>query len=58
MLGYADFKSHVTRRNENGLFGVLFKRLLDCGLGTGALFTLLRMALPDVASPPQLTRWR
>jgi len=51
MLGYAEFKSHVTRRDEKGMFGVPFKRLLGCGLGTGALFTVLRMAIPDVAIP-------
>ena len=49
MLGYADFKSHVTRREEKGVFGIPFKRLLGCGLGSGALFTGLRMVLPDVA---------
>ena len=49
MLGYADFKSHVTRREEKGVFGIPFKRLLGCGLGAGSLFTVLRMALPDVA---------
>lgn len=51
MFGYAEFKSHVTRRDEKGMFGVPFKRLLGCGLGTGALFTVLRMVLPDVAIP-------
>ena len=49
MLGYAEFKSHVLKRDEKGLFGIPFKRLLGCGLGAGALLTVLRLALPDVA---------
>ena len=49
MLGYAEFKSHVLKRDEKGVFGIPFKRLLGCGLGAGALFTGLRIALPDVA---------
>lgn len=49
MLGYAEFKSHVLKRDEKGLFGIPFKRLLGCGLGAGALFTGLRLALPDLA---------
>ena len=35
MEGYADFKSHVLRRDEKGIFGIPFKRLLGCGLGGG-----------------------
>jgi len=49
MLGYAEFKSHVLKRDEKGLFGIPFKRLLGCGLGAGALLTVLRLAFPDVA---------
>ncbi len=49
MLGYAEFKSHVLKRDEKGVFGIPFKRLLGCGLGAGGLFTGLRMVLPDVA---------
>ena len=49
MLGYAEFKSHVLKRDEKGLFGIPFKRLLGCGLGAGALLTVLRLALPDLA---------
>jgi hypothetical protein len=49
MYGHTTFKSHILRRDEKGVFGIPFKRLLGCGLGAGALFTLLRMALPDYA---------
>ena len=49
MYGHTVFKSHVLRRDEKGIFGIPFKRLLGCGLGTGALFTGLRLALPDYA---------
>ncbi len=49
MHGHATFKSHILRRDEKGLFGIPFKRLLGCGLGAGGLFTLLRIALPDYA---------
>ncbi|MHB8625966.1 MAG: hypothetical protein ACYDBJ_21265 [Aggregatilineales bacterium] len=49
MLGYAEFKSHVLKRDEKGVFGIPFKRLLGCGLGAGGLFTGLRVAVPDVA---------
>jgi hypothetical protein len=49
MYGHATFKSHILRRDEKGVFGIPFKRLLGCGLGTGALFTLLRVAIPDYA---------
>jgi len=50
MLGYAEFKSHVLKRDEKGFFGIPFKRLLGCGLGAGALLTGLRMVLPDLAA--------
>ncbi len=49
MYGHTTFKSHVLRRDEKGIFGIPFKRLLGCGLGAGALFTLLRMVTPDYA---------
>ncbi len=49
MLGYVEFKSHVIRRNEKGVFGIPFKRLLGCGLGAGALLTLLRTFAPEYA---------
>lgn len=49
MLGYAEFKSHVLKREEKGVFGIPFKRLLGCALGAGGLFTGLRIVLPDVA---------
>ena len=49
MYGHTIFKSHVLRRDEKGVFGIPFKRLLGCGLGTGALFTGLRLLLPNYA---------
>jgi len=49
MLGYAEFKSHVLRRDEKGVFGIPFKRLLGCGLGAGALLTVSRTFAPDYA---------
>lgn len=51
MYGHATFKSHILRRDEKGIFGIPFKRLLGCGLGAGALFTGMRMAMPDMALP-------
>jgi hypothetical protein len=51
MYGHATFKSHILRRDEKGIFGIPFKRLLGCGLGAGALFTGMRMAAPDMALP-------
>ena len=49
MYGYTTFKSHILRRDEKGVFGIPFKRLLGCGLGTGAQFTVLRLVMPDYA---------
>ncbi len=51
MYGHTTFKSHILRRDEKGMFGIPFKRLLGCGLVAGALFTMLRLALPDYAVP-------
>ncbi len=49
MYGYTTFKSHILRRDEKGVFGIPFKRLLGCGLGTGTQFTVLRLVMPDYA---------
>ncbi len=49
MYGHTTFKSHILRRDEKGVFGIPFKRLLGCGLGAGALFTLMRMLAPEYA---------
>lgn len=42
----ADFKSHVLLRDEKGLFGIPFKRLLLAGVGGGMTYTLFNLALP------------
>ncbi len=47
MYGYADFKSHVLRRDEKGLLGIPFKRLLGCGLGAGGLMTGIKPIFPE-----------
>jgi len=49
MYGHTTFKSHILRRDEKGVFGIPFKRLLGCGLGAAGLFTMLRLAVPDYA---------
>ncbi|MEO1438750.1 MAG: hypothetical protein AAFV33_00010 [Chloroflexota bacterium] len=41
----ADFKSHVLRRDEKGVFGVPFKRLLLAGVGAGLTYATLNMVL-------------
>ena len=46
-----DFKSHVLRRDEKGLFGIPFKRLLGAGVGGGLAYTVLQMVLPAYAIP-------
>lgn len=51
MHGFADFKSHVLRRDEKGLFGIPFKRLLACGLGGGLVTTVSKIPLPDWSVP-------
>ena len=43
----ADFKSHVLRRDEKGMFGIAFKRLLLAGVGGGLVYTFVRLALPE-----------
>jgi hypothetical protein len=47
----ADFKSHVLLRDEKGLFGVPFKRLLLAGVGGGLTYTLFNLALPGWSIP-------
>ena len=42
----ADFKSHVLLRDEKGLFGIPFKRLLLAGVGAGLTYTIINLALP------------
>ena len=46
-----DFKSHVLRRDEKGLFGIPFKRLLGAGVGGGLAYTVLQMIVPAYAIP-------
>lgn len=45
----ADFKSHVLRREEKGVFGIPFKRLLLAGCGGGLVYTLLNIIAPSWA---------
>jgi hypothetical protein len=47
----ADFKSHVLLRDEKGLFGSPFKRLLLAGVGGGMTYTLFNLALPGWSIP-------
>jgi hypothetical protein len=47
----ADFKSHVLLRDEKGLFGIPFKRLLLAGVGGGMAYTIFNLALPGWAIP-------
>jgi hypothetical protein len=47
MIGFAEFKSHVLRRDEKGLFGIPFKRLLFSGLGGGMVTTVTKMFTPE-----------
>ena len=47
----ADFKSHVLRRDEKGLFGVPFKRWLLAGIGGGLTYTVFNLALAGWAIP-------
>ncbi len=49
MDGYADFKSHVTRREEKGLFGIPFKRLLLAGCGGGMALVISRIPFPNLS---------
>ncbi len=47
--GFAEFKSHVLRREEKGLFGIPFKRLLFSALAGGAVTTVTKIPLPDLS---------
>jgi hypothetical protein len=47
----ADFKSHVLLRDEKGLFGIPFKRLLLAGVGGGMTYTIFNLALPGWSIP-------
>lgn len=47
MNGVATFKSHILRRDEKGMFGIPFKRLLFSGLGGGFVMTITKIPFPD-----------
>ena len=47
----ADFKSHVLLRDEKGMFGIPFKRLLLAGVGGGLVYTLSNLALANWSVP-------
>ena len=47
MHGFAEFKSHVLMRDEKGMFGIPFKRLLACGLGGGMVTTVSKIPFPE-----------
>ena len=47
----ADFKSHVLLRDEKGLFGIPFKRLLLGGVGGGLTYTIFNLAVPGWSIP-------
>ena len=47
----ADFKSHVLLRDEKGVFGIPFKRLLLAGVGGGLTYTLFNLAVPGWSIP-------
>ena len=47
----AEFKSHVLRREEKGMFGIQFKRLLGAGIGGVILFMIARIIFPVGAIP-------
>ncbi|MEP7285029.1 MAG: hypothetical protein ABI947_04590 [Chloroflexota bacterium] len=49
MFGVTTFKSHILRRDEKGIFGIPFKRLLGAGLGGGLIITLTKIPLPDLS---------
>ena len=46
----APLKSHVLRREEKGLFGIPFKRLLAAGIGGVLLFAIARLAMPNAVA--------
>jgi len=47
----AELKSHVLRRDEKGLFGIPFKRLLGAGISAMLIFTIARLVFPVGAIP-------
>lgn len=47
----ADFKSHVLLRDEKGMLGIPFKRLLLAGVGGGLTYTLCNMVMPSGSIP-------
>lgn len=47
----ADFKSHVLLRDEKGLFGIPFKRLLLAGVSGGLTYTIFNLAVPGWSIP-------
>ncbi|GIK64275.1 MAG: hypothetical protein BroJett018_20690 [Chloroflexota bacterium] len=47
----AELKSHVLRRDEKGMFGIPFKRLLGAGVGAVVIFMVIRIVLPIGAVP-------
>lgn len=51
MHGYADFKSHLLRRDEKGIFGVPFKRWLLSGCVAGLVLVLSRIVIGDLSVP-------
>src|SRR4051812_42261653 len=51
MFGYSDFKTHVLRRDEKGMFGIPFKRLLFSALGGGAIMTVIKMFSAELSIP-------
>ena len=51
MQGFAEFKSHVLMRDEKGMFGIPFKRLLACGLGGGMVTTVSKIPFPEWSVP-------
>lgn len=47
----AEFKSHVLRRDEKGMFGIPFKRLLGAGIAGVMVFMVTRFVFPMGALP-------
>ncbi|KAB2893783.1 MAG: hypothetical protein F9K28_07485 [Bacteroidetes bacterium] len=47
----AELKSHVLRRDEKGMFGIPFKRLLGAGVGGVVIFMVARIVFPIGAIP-------
>ncbi|MBZ0309483.1 MAG: hypothetical protein K8I82_25700 [Anaerolineae bacterium] len=47
----AELKSHVLRRDEKGMFGIPFKRLLGAGIAGVVVFMIARILFPIGAIP-------